>query len=121
LNAVLESRDSPVQTLPGGILNVVSKLELARCRLDRADHDAPGAHQLCEGDVARASVASILTKRGQAVADSTSKLTRHHRGQLADRGRVEFVKGLDLRTPQVSIQAKIIFVESVSTSKSLGV
>jgi len=57
------------------------------------------------------SVQSILTQRGKVVADSTSNALVIT--EISSRiSRVEdFVKGLDIRTPQVSIQAKIIFVD----------
>jgi type IV pilus assembly protein PilQ len=67
-----------------------------------------------------ASVQSILTKRGAVVADTTSNslvIT-----EIASRiNRVDdFVRGLDIRTPQVSIQAKIIFVDRTDVEQ-LGV
>jgi type IV pilus assembly protein PilQ len=66
------------------------------------------------------SVASILTKRGAAVADSTSNslVITEVSSRIDD--VVEFVKGLDQRTPQVSIQAKIIFVNRTDVEE-LGV
>jgi type IV pilus assembly protein PilQ len=120
LNAVLESQGLAVQTLPGGILNVVSKVELAR-----ADSTVPITTRLVRVNYAKAtslvpSVASILTKRGVAVADSTSNslVITEVSSRIDD--VVEFVKGLDLRTPQVSIQAKIIFVDRTDVEE-LGV
>ncbi|HZE94948.1 MAG TPA: AMIN domain-containing protein [Gemmatimonadales bacterium] len=120
LNAVLESQGLSVQTLPGGILNVVSKLELAR-----ADSTVPITTRLVRINYAKAtslvpSVASILTKRGQAVADSTSNSLVITEVSSRIEDVVEFVKGLDLRTPQVSIQAKIIFVDRLDIEE-LGV
>jgi len=120
LNAVLESQGLSVQTLPGGILNVVSKLELAR-----ADSTVPITTRLVRINYAKAtslvpSVASILTKRGQAVADSTSNSLVITEVSSRIEDVVEFVKGLDLRTPQVSIQAKIIFVDRADIEE-LGV
>jgi len=111
LNAVLESQGLAVQTLPGGILNVVSKVELAR-----ADSTVPITTRLVRINYARAtslvpSVQSIVTKRGQVVADSTSNSLVITEVSSRIEDVVEFVKGLDLRTPQVSIQAKIIFVD----------
>jgi type IV pilus assembly protein PilQ len=111
LNAVLESQGLTVQTLPGGILNVVSKVEMAR-----ADSTVPITTRLVRINYARAtslvpSVASIVTKRGQVVADSTSNSLVITEVSSRIEDVVEFVKGLDLRTPQVSIQAKIIFVD----------
>ncbi|HLZ46148.1 MAG TPA: AMIN domain-containing protein [Gemmatimonadales bacterium] len=120
LNAVLESQGLAVKTLPGGILNVVSQVELAR-----ADSTVPITTRLVRVNYAKAtslvpSVASILTKRGAAVADSTSNslVITEVSSRIDD--VVEFVKGLDQRTPQVSIQAKIIFVNRTDVEE-LGV
>ena len=120
LNAVLESQGLAVQTLPGGILNVVSKVELAR-----ADSTVPITTRLVRINYAKAtslvpSVASIVTKRGQVVADSTSELLVITEVSSRIEEVVEFVRGLDLRTPQVSIQAKIIFVDRTDVEE-LGV
>jgi type IV pilus assembly protein PilQ len=111
LNAVLESQGLAVQTLPGGIFNVVSKVELAR-----ADSTVPITTRLVRINYAKAtslvpSVQSILTKRGQAVADSTTNSLVITEVSSRIDEVVDFVRGLDLRTPQVSIQAKIIFVD----------
>jgi len=111
MNAVLESQGLAVKTLPGGILNVVSQIELAR-----ADSTVPITTRLVRVNYAKAtslvpSVASILTKRGNAVADSTSNSLVITEITSRIDEVVEFVKGLDQRTPQVSIQAKIIFVD----------
>ena len=111
MNAVLESQGLAVKTLPGGIFNVVSQIELAR-----ADSTVPITTRLVRVNYAKAtslvpSVASILSKRGQAVADSTSNSLVITEVTSRIDEVVEFVKGLDQRTPQVSIQAKIIFVD----------
>ena len=111
MNAVLESQGLAVKTLPGGILNVVSQVELAR-----ADSTVPITTRLVRVNYAKAtslvpSVASILSKRGNAVADSTSNSLVITEVTSRIDEVVEFVKGLDQRTPQVSIQAKIIFVD----------
>ncbi len=109
--AVLESQGLAVKPLPGGILNVVSQIELAR-----ADSTVPITTRLVRVNYAKAtslvpSVASILSKRGAAVADSTSNSLVITEVTSRIDEVVEFVKGLDQRTPQVSIQAKIIFVD----------
>jgi type IV pilus assembly protein PilQ len=119
-NAVLASQGLDVVTLPGGIFNVVSKAELAR-----ADSTVPIETRLVRINYAKATslvpaVASIVTKRGAVVADSTSNSlviteVSSRINQVAD-----FVQGLDLRTPQVSIQAKIIFVDRTDVEE-LGV
>ncbi len=120
LNAVLESQGLAVQTLPGGIFNVVSKVELAR-----ADSTVPITTRLVRINYAKAtslvpSVQSILSKRGQAVADSTTNSLVITEVSSRIDEVVDFVRGLDLRTPQVSIQAKIIFVDRTDV-EDLGV
>ena len=110
-NAVLESQGLSVVTLPGGIFNVVSKAELAR-----ADSTVPIETRLVRINYAKATslvpaVASIVTKRGAVVADSTSNSLVITEVSSRINQVAEFVQGLDLRTPQVSIQAKIIFVD----------
>ena len=120
LNAVLESQGLAVKTLPGGIFTVVSQVELAR-----ADSTVPITTRLVRVNYAKAtslvpSVVSLLSKRGNAVADSTSNslVITEVTSRIDD--VVEFVKGLDQRTPQVSIQAKIIFVNRTDVEE-LGV
>jgi len=109
--AVLESQALAATTLEGGIIQVIDKKDLAR-----ADSTVPVETRLVRINYARASamvtsVQSILTQRGKVVADSTSNALVIT--EISSRiSRVEdFVKGLDIRTPQVSIQAKIIFVD----------
>src|SRR6266516_6777807 len=119
-NAVLESQGLAANVLEGGIIQVIDKKYLAR-----ADSTVPVETRLVRVNYARASallpsVQSLLTKRGAVVADSNSNAlvitevtTRISRVE-------EFVKGLDIRTPQVSIQAKIIFVDRTDVEE-LGV
>ena len=118
--AVLESQGLAVATLEGGILQVIDKRDLAR-----ADSTVPVETRLVRINYARAaamvpSVLSILTQRGKVVADSTTNalVITEISSRIA---RVEdFVKGLDIRTPQVSIQAKIIFVDRTDVEQ-LGI
>jgi type IV pilus assembly protein PilQ len=119
-HAVLESQGLDATVLEGGIIQVIDKRDLAR-----ADSTVPVETRLVRVNYARASallpsVQSILTKRGAVVADSTSNALVIT--EIASRiSRVEeFVKGLDIRTPQVSIQAKIIFVDRTDVEQ-LGV
>src|SRR5207237_425401 len=110
-SAVLESQGLAATTLEGGIIQVIDKKDLAR-----ADSTVPVETRLVRINYARASamvtsVQSILTQRGKVVADSTSNALVIT--EISSRiSRVEdFVKGLDIRTPQVSLQATIIFVD----------
>ncbi|HEV8400431.1 MAG TPA: AMIN domain-containing protein [Gemmatimonadales bacterium] len=119
-HAVLESQGLDVVTLPGGIFNVVSKAELAR-----ADSTVPIETRLVRINYAKATslvpaVSSIVTKRGAVVADSTSNSLVITEVSSRINAVADFVRGLDLRTPQVSIQAKIIFVDRTDVEE-LGV
>ena len=110
--AVLESQDLTYTVLEGGIINVLNKADFAR-----ADSTVPVETRLVRINYAKATamlpaVRSIVSKnRGQVVADTTSNSlvitdVRNRIGEIE-----QFVRGLDIRTPQVSIQAKIIFVD----------
>ena len=109
--AVMESQGLAAQQLPGGILNVVDKKVLAA-----ADSTVPLQTRLVRINYARASalepaVKSIVTKRGSVVADSTSNSLVITDVETRINYVEQFVRGLDFKTPQVSIQAKIIFVD----------
>ena len=119
-NAVLESQGLAANVLDGGIIQVIDKRDLAR-----ADSTVPVGTRLVRVNYAKAgalvpSVASILTKRGAVVADSTSNALVITEISSRITRVEEFVKGLDIRTPQVSIQAKIIFVDRTDVEE-LGV
>ena len=109
--AVLESQGLAWQPLPGGIINVVNKSDLAR-----ADSTVPTETRLVRINYAKATalqgpVASIVTKRGAVVADTTTNsLVITDITSRIDQD-VAFVQALDVHTPQVSIQAKLIFVD----------
>jgi type IV pilus assembly protein PilQ len=109
--AVLATQGLQAIELPGGIIRVDSPAALAAL-----DSTEPLTTRMLPVNYASAgqllpSVRSILTKRGAAVSDTTtnSLIVTEVRSRIAD--VQEFVKGLDFRTPQVSIQAKIIFVD----------
>ena len=120
-NAVLESQRLGHQVLPGGIIHVLNRADMGR-----ADSTVPLETRLVRINYARAAslqpaVASILTKpRGQVVADSVtnSLVITEVSTRIAE--VEQFVRGLDIRTPQVSIQAKIIFVDR-SDIENMGV
>ncbi|HXQ28983.1 MAG TPA: AMIN domain-containing protein [Gemmatimonadales bacterium] len=110
--AVLESQGLTYQVLDGGIINVLNKADFAK-----ADSTVPVETRLVRVNYAKVTallpaVQSIVSKgRGSVVAD-----TSHNSLVITDtKNRIndieQFVQGLDVRTPQVSIQAKIIFVD----------
>jgi len=84
--------------------------------LARADSTVPITTRLVRINYAKARRSCtpwhrFSPKRGNAVADSTSNSLVITEITSRIDEVVEFVKGLDQRTPQVSIQAKIIFVD----------
>lgn len=111
-NAVLQSQGLDVLTQPGGILVVVDKKDLAR-----SDSTVPVETRLVRVNYAQASalvpaVASIVSKpRGAVVADTVNNALVITDVQTRINDVESFVRGLDIRTPQVSIQAKIILVD----------
>jgi type IV pilus secretin PilQ/predicted competence protein len=119
-NAVLASQGLDVQTQPGGILVVVDRKDLAR-----ADSTVPVETRLVRINYAQASslvpaVQSIVSKtRGAVVADTTNNALVITDVQTRIDQIEQFVRGLDIRTPQVSIQAKIILVDRTDV-QSLG-
>ncbi|MEE8496952.1 MAG: AMIN domain-containing protein, partial [Acidimicrobiia bacterium] len=111
-NAILASQGLSAQELPGGIIRVDSPAALAA-----QDSLEPLETSIVKVNYARPtelanSIKGILTKdRGSVVPDTGSSSlivtdTRSRIGYVID-----FIKSLDVRTPQVSIQAKIIFVD----------
>jgi len=120
-HAVLESQGLASQTLEGGIINVANKKDLAA-----SDSTVPLETRLVRINYARASslvpaVQSIVSKpRGAVVADSGSNALVITDVQTRIQNIEDFVRGLDIRTPQVSIQGKIIFVNRTDVEE-LGV
>lgn len=110
--AVLESQGLAYRVLEGGIINVLSKVDLAR-----SDSTVPIETRLVRVNYARAAslvpaVQSIVSKpRGAVVADTTNNALVITDVSTRINEVEQFVRGLDIRTPQVSIQAKIIFVD----------
>ncbi len=120
LNAILASQGLSAQEIAGGIIRVDSPTALAA-----QDSLEPLETNIVKINYARPvelanSIQGILTKdRGSVVADTGSNSlivtdTRSRIGYVTD-----FIKSLDVRTPQVAIQAKIIFVDR-SNLQELG-
>jgi len=109
--AVLATQGLQAIELPGGIIRVDSPTALSAL-----DSTEPLTTRMVPVSYASAgqlvgSLKSVLTKRGNVVADTTTNAliiteTRSRIDEVSD-----FVKSLDIRTPQISIQAKIIFVD----------
>jgi type IV pilus assembly protein PilQ len=110
--AILAAQGLSAQEMPGGIIRVddpkvlaeIDSLEPLETRVVRVNY--------ARAAEVSASIQGILTKgRGAVVVDTASNalIITDTQGRIAD--IVEFTQGLDIRTPQVSIQAKIIFVD----------
>jgi type IV pilus assembly protein PilQ len=110
--AVLATQGLSAQEMPGGIIRVDSPAALAA--LDSLE---PLETSIVRINYAQAqslakTVESILTKnRGRVVADTGSNALILTETRSRIQSVTDFVRGLDIRTPQLSIQAKIIFVD----------
>jgi len=120
LNAILAGQGLAVIQLPGGILRVDSRAALAA-----QDSLEPVITRIVQIDYARAttlqpSIVGVVSSRGKIIADSVTNSIIVT--ELSSRiSSVEsFIKSLDTRTPQVAIQARIIFVDRTEL-EDLGV
>ena len=98
--------------MPGGIIRVDAPSALAA--LDSLEPLETSVVRINYGKAAdlTKSIEGSLTKgRGKVIADvgSNSLIITDTRSKIAN--LAEFVRGLDIRTPQVSIKAKIVFVD----------
>ena len=110
--AVLASQGLSAQEMSGGIIRVDAPSVLSALdSLEPLETSVVRVNYAQAGSLSK-TVESILTKgRGRVVADTASNalIITDTRSRLT--GVTEFVRGLDVRTPQLSIQAKIIFVD----------
>ena len=119
--AVLASQGLSAQEMAGGIIRVDEPSVLSA--LDSLEPLETSIVRINYAQAASLSktVESIITKgRGRVVADTGSNAliitdTRSRISNVTD-----FVRGLDIRTPQLSIQAKIIFVDRTDVEQ-LGI
>ncbi len=110
--AVLASQGLSAQEMAGGIIRVDAPSVLSA--LDSLEPLETNVVRVNYAQAASLSktVESILTKgRGRVVADtaSNSLIITDTRSRVSN--VTDFVRGLDVRTPQLSIQAKIVFVD----------
>jgi type IV pilus assembly protein PilQ len=110
--AILATQGLSAQEMTGGIIRVDAPSALAALdSLEPLETSIVRINYAQAASLAK-TVESILTKnRGRVVADTGSNAlivtdTRSRIASISD-----FVRGLDIRTPQLSIQAKIIFVD----------
>lgn len=119
--AVLASQGLMAQEMPGGIIRVdvpsafaqADSTEPLETRAVRVNYNSPVS--------LTRTVESILTKgKGRVIADtaSNSVVITDVRSRIGD--IANFIRSIDIRRPQVSIQAKIIFVDRTDLEQ-LGV
>jgi type IV pilus assembly protein PilQ len=110
--AILASQGLSAQEMPGGIIRVDAPSALAV--LDSLEPLETSVVRINYGKAKEMtkSIEGSLTKgRGKVIADdnSNSLIITDTRSKIANLS--DFVRGLDIRTPQVSIKAKIVFVD----------
>src|SRR5215210_1553518 len=119
--AILASQGLSAQEMAGGIIRVDAPSVLAA--LDSLEPLETNVVRINYGkakDLTKSVEGSLTKGRGKVIADeNTNSLiitdTRSKVANIAD-----FVRGLDIRTPQVSIKAKIVFVDRTDIEE-LGV
>jgi type IV pilus assembly protein PilQ len=110
--AILASQGLSAQEMPGGIIRVDAPQALSELdSLEPLETSVLRVNYVQAGALA-ASVKGILTKnRGNVMADTATNSLIITDTKSRVPAVIEFARGLDIRTPQVSIQAKIIFVD----------
>src|SRR4051812_12153180 len=110
--AILSAQGLSAQEMAGGIIRVDNPSALASLdSLEPLETSVIRINYAKAKDVTKSVEGSLTKGRGKVIADDNSNSliltdTRSRIGQLT-----EFVQGLDVRTPQVSIKAKLVFVD----------
>lgn len=109
--AVLASQGLSATEMRGGIIRVdspgqlasIDSVEVLQTQLVRLNY--------ARAEGVSAAVQGMITSRGRIVADtlSNSLIITDTRSRIAN--IVDFVRGMDLRTPMIAIEGKIIYVD----------
>jgi type IV pilus assembly protein PilQ len=119
--AILAAQGLSAQEMAGGIIRVDNPSALAALdSLEPLETNVVRVNYAKAKDLTKSLEGSLTKGRGKVIADDNSNSliitdTRSRIGNLTD-----FVKGLDIRTPQVSIKAKLVFVDRTDIEE-LGV
>jgi len=119
--AILTAQGLPAQEMAGGIIRVDNPSALASLdSLEPLETSVVRVNYAKAKDLTKSIEGSLTKGRGKVIADDNSNSliitdTRSKIGNLT-----EFVQGLDVRTPQVSIKAKLVFVDRTDIEE-LGV
>jgi type IV pilus assembly protein PilQ len=110
--AILSAQGLSAQEMAGGIIRVDNPSALASLdSLEPLETSVIRINYAKAKDLTKSIEGSLTKNRGKVIADDNSNSliitdTRSKIGNLTD-----FVQGLDVRTPQVSIKAKLVFVD----------
>jgi type IV pilus assembly protein PilQ len=110
--AILSAQGLSAQEMAGGIIRVDNPSALASLdSLEPLETSVIRINYAKAKDLTKSVEGSLTKGRGKVIADDNSNSliitdTRSKIGNLTD-----FVQGLDVRTPQVSIKAKLVFVD----------
>ena len=109
--AILASQGLSMQEMPGGILRVDAPQNLAE--IDSLEPVQTAVVRVNYARVAElsSSLKGVLTKRGSVIPDTATNSVIITDTKSNVQNVIDFVSQLDLRPKQVSIQAKIIFVD----------
>ena len=109
--AILGAYGLSAQEVEGGIIRVDAPETLAAIdSLEPRETAVVKVNYASAGDLV-STVNGVLSKRGKVVADTNTNSLIISESRSAIPGLVDFVRGLDIRPPQIAIQAKIIFVD----------
>ena len=110
--AVLAQQGLSAMEMRGGIIRVDAPAELAKLdAVEVLDTRQKRLNYARAGDVVNSLKAMMLKDRGSVVADSASNSLIITDTRTRMPGILEFVDQLDIRTPLVAIQAKLIYVD----------
>lgn len=109
--AILGAYGLSAQEVEGGIIRVDAPETLAAIdSLEPRETAVVKVNYASAGEMAN-TVKGVISKRGTVVADTATNSLIITETRTAIPGLVDFVRGLDIRPPQIAIQAKIIFVD----------
>jgi type IV pilus assembly protein PilQ len=110
--AVLAQQGLSAMEMRGGIIRVDAPAELAKLdAVEVLDMRQKRLNYARAGDVANSLKGMMLKDRGSVVADSASNSLIITETRTRMPGILEFIDQLDIRTPLVAIQAKLIYVD----------
>ncbi len=110
--AVLAQQGLSAMEMRGGIIRVDAPGELAKLdAVEVLDTRQKRLNYARAGDVVNSLKAMMLKDRGSVVADSASNSLIITDTRTRMPGILEFIDQLDIRTPLVAIQAKLIYVD----------